>query len=51
MAISVYGGKNECLKMCKFPNNIWAAWTKMSEVNFRPAETLHAENFKDWTYS
>ena len=51
MAISVYGGKNECLKMSKFPNNIGAAWKKMSEANFSPAETLHAENFKDWTYS
>ena len=40
MAISLYGGKKECLK--KFPNveQYWGCLDKMFAVNFSPAEIL-----------
>ena len=44
MAISVYGGKNECeknvLKTFQMSEQYWGCLDKMSEVNFSPAETL-----------
>ena len=45
IAVSVYGGKNECQKK-NVPKNFqmseqyWGCLDKMSEVNFSPAETL-----------
>ena len=44
MTISVYGGKNECLKnVLKNPNvrTILGCLDKMSKVNISPAETLY----------
>ena len=44
MAISVYGGKNECekniLKTFQMSEQYWGCLDKMSKVNFSPAETL-----------
>ena len=44
IAVSVSGGKNECLKNVlknfQMSEQYWGCLDKMSEVNFNPAETL-----------
>ena len=45
MTISVYGGKNECLKNVlknfQMSEQYWGCLDKISEVYFSPAETLN----------